>query len=258
MRIAVLGLGEAGSLIATDLVRAGADVVGWDPNPHGAIDEIPLAAGFAAAIDGADVIVSVNWASVAEDVAREALPRIKRGALYADHNTSGPTLKARLAAIVEPAGCAFADVAMMSPVPPLGVRVPVFVAGSGARRFADVFRPYGMPIEIVGEQPGAAAARKLVRSVFFKGMAAAVCESLEAARAGGIYDWMYADIAKTFEAANAALVDRLVEGSRTHAVRRAHEMHEVVALLHEYGLPGPVSQAAAQTLEQLARDGVNA
>ena len=52
-------------------------------------------------------------------------------------------------------------------------------------------------------------------------------------------------------AADGALVKRLVEGSRAHAVRRAHEMHEVVALLHEYGLPAPVSQAAAETLERM-------
>jgi 3-hydroxyisobutyrate dehydrogenase-like beta-hydroxyacid dehydrogenase len=252
LRIAVLGLGEAGSLIATDLVRAGADVIGWDPQPHGAIQEVPFAASFEAAIDDADVIVSVNWATVAEDVARQALPRFKRGALYADHNTSGPALKQRLAAIVEPGGAAFADVAMMSPVPPLGVRVPVFVAGSGAQRFAAIFRPYGMPVDVVGETAGEAAARKLVRSVFFKGMAAAVCESLEAARAGGIEEWMYGDIARTFESADTALVQRLVDGSRTHAVRRAHEMREVVALLREYGVPAPVSQAAVASLERLA------
>ena len=31
MRVAVLGLGEAGGRIAADLVAAGADVRGWDP-----------------------------------------------------------------------------------------------------------------------------------------------------------------------------------------------------------------------------------
>jgi len=36
----------------------------------------------------------------------------------------------------------------------------------------------GAAVEVVGERPGEAALRKLLRSVFFKGMAAAVLEAL--------------------------------------------------------------------------------
>jgi len=251
--IAVLGLGEAGSLIAKDLVRAGVRVQGWDPWPHGDLASIPLMESFEAAVTGADVVVSVNWARVAEDVARQAAPLIGPSVLFADFNTSGPELKRSLAAIIEPTGAAFADVAMMSPVPGFGIRVPAFAAGGGAERFARIFRSYGMPVDVVGPNAGEAAARKLVRSVFFKGMAAAVCESLEAAAASGVYDWMYGDIAKTFEKADAALVQRLVEGSRTHAVRRAHEMREVVALLNHLGVPPAISSASVEVLERLAK-----
>src|ERR1700678_166580 len=100
MTVAVLGLGEAGSLLARDLVRGGAAVRGWDPDFHGDLSEIPLAESFAAAVTGADVVISVTWATVAADVAREALPLLHRGMLYADHNTAGPVLKEALAAIV--------------------------------------------------------------------------------------------------------------------------------------------------------------
>ena len=250
--VAILGLGEAGSLIANDLVRLGVRVQGWDPWPHGEIAAIPFASSFEAAVSGADVVLSVNWASVAEEVARQAAPCISPGVLFADHNTSGPALKRRLAEIVESTGAHFADVAMMSPVPGFGLRVPVFVSGSGAEAFREIFAPLGMPVDVVGEEPGEAAARKLVRSVFFKGMAAAVCESLEAAEASGISDWMRRDIAKSFEDADAALVERLVAGSKKHAVRRKHEMEEAVALLASLGVPSPVSQAAVETLGRLA------
>src|SRR5665213_4443231 len=50
--IAVLGLGEAGSLLARALVRGGPAVRGWDPELHGDLSEIPLARSFAAAVDG--------------------------------------------------------------------------------------------------------------------------------------------------------------------------------------------------------------
>jgi hypothetical protein len=153
--VAVLGLGEAGSLMARDLVRGGATVRGWDPDFHGDLSEIPLAASLAAAVDGADIVISVNWATVALDVAREALPPLlRRGMLYDDHNTVGPKLKEELAAIVEPSGAAFIDVAMMAPVPPLGMCVGMFVAGSGAEELAAFYRRFGTPVGFIGMQPG--------------------------------------------------------------------------------------------------------
>jgi 3-hydroxyisobutyrate dehydrogenase-like beta-hydroxyacid dehydrogenase len=250
--IAVLGLGEAGSVIARDLVRGGAAVRGWDPDLHGDLSEIPLAASFAAAVDGAQVVLSVNWAIVALDVAREARPFLRPGVLYADLNTGGPGLKRELAAIVAPSGAAFVDVAMMAPVPPLGIRVPMFLAGDGAAALAAILRPLGTPVEIVGAEPGEAAARKLTRSVFFKGMSAAVCEALEAARAAGVEDWLRADITRTFVGADATLLDRIVDGTHKHAKRRAHEMADATALLEELGVPTPVTRATTESLERIA------
>ena len=88
--IAVLGLGEAGSLIARDLVRAGFAVRGWDPNLHGDLSEIPIAESHDAAVSGADIVISVNWAIVAEQVARETAPFLAPGKIFADHNTASP------------------------------------------------------------------------------------------------------------------------------------------------------------------------
>ncbi|MEA2718913.1 MAG: hypothetical protein QOJ39_777, partial [Candidatus Eremiobacteraeota bacterium] len=78
----------------------------------------------------------------------------------------------------------------------------MFLAGDGAAALAGVLRPFGTPVEIVGAQPGDAAARKLTRSIFFKGMSAAICEALEAARAAGVEEWLRADITRTFVAAD--------------------------------------------------------
>jgi 3-hydroxyisobutyrate dehydrogenase-like beta-hydroxyacid dehydrogenase len=254
LSIAVLGLGEAGSLLARDLVRGGFAVRGWDPDLHGDLAEIPLAASFAAAVDGADVVLSVNWAIVALDVARATLPYLAPGRIYADLNTGGPALKEALAAIVAPSGAAFVDVAMMAPVPPLGIRVPMFLAGDGAEALAAVLRPLGTPLEIVGKRPGEAAARKLTRSVFFKGMSAAVCEALEAARAAGVEEWLRADITRTFVAADEKLLDRIVDGTYKHAKRRAHEMRDATALLDALAVPATMTRATTESLERIAAD----
>ncbi|MFN2460281.1 MAG: DUF1932 domain-containing protein [Candidatus Velthaea sp.] len=249
--IAVLGLGEAGSLIARDLVRGGAAVRGWDPDPHGDLTGIPFAANFAAAVDGAAVVLSVYWASVALEVARDTLPFLRPGSVYADLNTAGPALKLQLADTVCASGAAFVDVAMMAPVPPLGIRVPMFLAGDGAAALARILAPFGTPLEIVGTQPGDAAARKLTRSVFFKGMSAAINEALQAARAAGVEPWLRADITATFAAADATTLDRIVDGTRRHAKRRLHEMRDAAALLDELGVPPTMTHATAQTLERI-------
>jgi 3-hydroxyisobutyrate dehydrogenase-like beta-hydroxyacid dehydrogenase len=52
-------------------------------------------------------------------------------------------------------------------------------------------------VEVVGEKPGEAALRKLLQSVFFKGMAAAVLEALEAARKFGLEAEIWDNIANT-------------------------------------------------------------
>ena len=250
--VAVLGLGEAGSLLARDLVRGGGRVRGWDPFPHGDLAEIPFAGSFAEAVDGATIVLSVNWAVVARDVALEALPLLRPGVVYADLNTSGPRLKTELADIVTPSGAAFVDVAMMAPVPPVGIRVPMFLAGAGADRLTAFFRRFGTPAEVVGAQPGEAAARKLCRTVFFKGMSAAVCEALDAARAAGVEEWLRGDITRTFVGADASTLDRVVEGTVKHAERRAHEMRDASALLAELGVPNTIATATAESLERMS------
>ena len=75
----------------------------------------------------------------------------------------------------------FADVALVGVVPNTGLPTPALASGDGAERFAEIFRPLGMPVEVVGSRPGDAAGLKLLRSVFMKGLAAAAIETLEAA-----------------------------------------------------------------------------
>jgi 3-hydroxyisobutyrate dehydrogenase-like beta-hydroxyacid dehydrogenase len=252
--VAVLGLGEAGSLLARDLVRAGATVRGYDPDLHGDLSDIPVVSSLAEAVTGADVVLSVNWASVAVDVAREALPHLRAGAIFADCNTAGPALKVELATIFAAGTTACVDVAMMAPVPPLGIRVPMFLAGHGAERLAPILRRFGTPADVVGPTAGDAAARKLTRSVFFKGMSAAVWEALEAARAAGVEEWLRDDIARTLAQANAATVERIVDGTRKHARRRAHEMTDAAALLDQLGVPSTIAHATAASLDRIVTE----
>ncbi|HUZ51035.1 MAG TPA: DUF1932 domain-containing protein [Streptosporangiaceae bacterium] len=251
--VAVLGLGEAGSRIAADLVAAGAVVRGFDPLvPAGAVVAgIVGCSGDADACRGASLVLSLTCAHEAENALASALPGIGRSAIYADLNTASSQLKARLAERAAGAGIAFTDVALMSPVPGNGLGTPMLACGPAAERFAQVIGRLGGTVDVLPGPPGTAAARKLVRSVFYKGLAAAVTEALRAARAAGCEDWLRENIRQELSNASAATVDRLEHGSVRHARRRADEMNAAAELLTGLGIPPRVASASARWLEQL-------
>jgi 3-hydroxyisobutyrate dehydrogenase-like beta-hydroxyacid dehydrogenase len=249
--VTVLGLGEAGSAIARDLVAAGARVRGFDP-VHPAPEGVDAAPDASAAVAGAGVVLSATSARVALEVAETVAPVLKRDALFADLNTSAPALKRAIAEVVGAWDVRFADVALLRGVPGLGVGTPALVSGSGAGEFAATFRSFGMPVTEVGTVAGAAAARKLARSVFMKGLAAALGEALAAGERLGCEDWLRADIESTLVDADGRLLDRLVEGSRMHAARRVEEMSSAVAMLEELGVEPRIAGASEAWLRSLA------
>ena len=252
-RVAMLGLGEAGSRLAADLLAAGVDVRGFDPN---AADDVPVsvrAPDIETAAAGCDVVLSVNTAKVALDVCAAALPSVAPRAIYADLNTAAPALKRDLAGRADRAGVRFADVGLLGPIPSRGLGAPALASGTGAQAFAEFFAPLGMPVTIVSAEAGDAAALKLVRSVFMKGLAASAVESLRAAEAIGHDGWLRDEIAA---AIGEPFLERLVDGSARHAVRRIDEMEAARDLLLELGVEPRIASASASLLTELASEPV--
>ena len=202
--------------------------------------------GAAAAVDGADVVLSINAAAVAREAARDALPALGPNAVYADLNTGAPALKRELAELV---GERFADVALLGAVPAKGIGTRALTSGPAAQAFAEALGALGMPVQVVSEQAGDAAAMKLVRSVFMKGLAASAVESMRAAAEAGHADWLADEIA---EVIGRPLLDRLLEGSEVHAARRVDEMEAASQLLVELGVEPRIAHASAELLTELA------
>jgi len=242
LTVAVLGLGEAGSRLAADLAAGGAEVRGYDPQNGGAQAE---------AIAGSDVVLSVNSARDAVEAARAARGSLGPTALYADLNTAAPALKREVAELVgEPR---FADVALLGPVPVRGLATPALASGAAAQAFADALAPLGMPVDVVSARAGDAATLKLLRSVFMKGLAASAIESVRAAEAVGHAEWLKQEIAAVI---GRPLLDRLLVGSRAHAVRRVDEMEAARDLLLELGIEPRIAEASAALLEDIAKESV--
>jgi 3-hydroxyisobutyrate dehydrogenase-like beta-hydroxyacid dehydrogenase len=245
--VAMLGLGEAGSEMRGGLRAAGARVVGYDPLPQTGPDvDDPQAA-----VAMADVVISVTTAAHAREAAESVLSELGPAQVYADANTSAAGLKRELAELIAPTGAAFADVAIMAPVPGRGLELPALASGPGAQAFVDALQPLGMRVQVSGQEAGDAAQRKLLRSVLWKGIAAAITEALAASRAAGEEAFMREQIAELFDEADPALARRMETGSVQHARRRMHEMHDAQAMLDELGVQPRVARAAAGWLQEL-------
>ena len=247
-RVAVIGLGEAGGLIAGGLSAAGADVIGFDVAPPLAAP-VPVADSVATAVTGADVVISINSSIVSRKVAQQVAPLLAPGTVFADLNTGTPTLKKALAELF--ADGMFADVAIMKPVPGLAERVPMGVAGTGAKRFVELLEPFGMELEYVSEVPGEAAARKLLRSIFAKGMAAVLIDCLWAAESMGLQDWAYDEILREFDSSSAETAKRYLSGTAQHVKRRQIEMMDVTEMLADAGYQPTMVDGVALTYSRI-------
>ena len=230
---------------------------GYDPvapAPPG----VEAAGSDADACRGADLVLSLTTAAAADDALRQSLPGLVaedgRGpVVYADANTATAGAKVRLAEVAAAAEVPFADIAIMAPVPGAGHLVPMLVSGTGAQRTSALLAECGATAEVLEGPAGTAATRKLLRSVFYKGMAAAVIEALLAARSAGCEDWLREHIGAELVASDASTVARMETGSYKHALRRSHEMAAAADLLGELGVPARVTEASQLWLEQFTR-----
>jgi 3-hydroxyisobutyrate dehydrogenase-like beta-hydroxyacid dehydrogenase len=250
VRIALLGLGEAGAEIARDLVEAGADVRGYDPvvrTPEGVDPRLDDAD----AVRDADLVLSVNSAHDAVPALEQALPALAANTIWADLNTAAPAVKAALVRRLIGRDVPVVDVALLAPVPGRGLRTPMLVSGEGAIRYAQILAGFGADVTVQPGPAGEAISRKLLRSVFYKGLAAAVVEALAAAEAAGCAEWLHDNISAELAGFDERTIDRLVDGTRTHARRRVDEMTAASEQLSALGVEPRIAAAARDLLIEL-------
>lgn len=250
MRVAVLGLGEAGGIYSRAFASHGCDVRGYDVKPRVETDPaVTVASSTAEAVERADLVLSLTTAAGALDAAEAARPHLSPHVVYADLNAASPVRKAEVARCLD--GTLFADVAVLAPVARSGLSTPALVAGSGGPRFAELIAPFGADLEVLDAPAGAAASRKLLRSIFMKALAATVLEALQAGRAAGAECWVREQIVRELDSGGSALVDRLVTGTYQHAGRRLHEMEDTRDYLAELSVPDDVTTATIRWLEAI-------
>lgn len=257
MRICVFGLGEAGSLIAADMAKAGAEVVGFDPLEVVTPPGVHRVAHPALAARNAEVIMAITAESDSRLAMLQAVEAIRPETLYADLSTSSPQIKLELEAVAKRKDIGFADVALLAMVPGHGLATPSLASGPGAHRYADIVNQLGGYVEPLAAATGVAAGRKLLRSVMMKGFAAVVLEAASAGAAADDLSWLWRNLTNEVERADEDWLRSLALGSRSHARRRRDEMESASDMLRALGVEPTMTEATTRSLERLMADEIN-
>jgi len=149
--IALIGFGEAGSILGGDLVKAGCQVAMYDilldaAQTRAAMLEKAQGLGvvpkdtLAQAVTGADLVISAVTAASASVAASGAAAVMRPGQIFLDINSVAPSTKRAESAAVAAAGADYVEGAVMAAVPPQRLAVPILLAGRGQRSWP---RPCG-------------------------------------------------------------------------------------------------------------------
>lgn len=266
--VGLIGFGEAGSTFAI----AG----GWGARAHvfdrktdSVADRDAMLAAYVAAhvlgarflddaLSGVDLILSLVTADQALAVAEAAAGCMGAGAIYCDMNSVAPQTKQAAAALIEAAGGHYVDVAVMAPVDPARLSVPLLLSGARAEEARARLAAMGfVKLRVVGDAVGRASSIKMIRSVMVKGLEALTAECVLAAEAAGVRAEVLASLdasekAKPWEERADYNLDRML----VHGLRRAAEMEEVVKTLEGLGTGAAMTRGTVERQRVIGELGV--
>src|SRR5581483_9568308 len=266
-RLSFIGFGEAGQAIAAGLRDAGIEsIAAWDilfPQAEGAKLKaagesigVRLASSAADAVRDTDVVVAAVTASSSLDAAKSVAPHLRGHPYYLDINSVSPGRKRETAKVREGAA-RYVDVAILAPIHPKRHQTPLLLAGPHA--------PSVMPLlidelemrgVIAGEQVGAAAGLKMIRSVMIKGIEALTAECFLAAQRAGIVEEVAASLKNNYPTLDwGKVIEYNLERMASHGVRRAEEMDQVAETLRELGLDPLMATAASARQREMGAIG---
>lgn len=237
--LALIGFGEAASTFAKAANWKGGayDILGERRVAIAKAGLIPCERASEALLN-ADIVLSLVTADQSLSAAGAYAPLLKAGAIWCDMNSVAPSTKLEAALAVEAAGARYVDVAILAPVNPAQLAVPLLISGSCASEAAAALAGAGFKnVRAVGSEIGRASTIKMVRSIMVKGIEALTGEMMAAANAAGVAEEVLASLDASERAvgwvARAAYnLDRM----ETHGLRRAAEMEEVAKTLRELGI----------------------
>ncbi len=205
------------------------------------------------AVEGAEIVFSINSPKVCVSVAKGIVPFLKAGQTLIDCNAAAPTSMQEIAELPFAEGALFCDAGMMGSVPASGHKIKMFLSGNGAQHFHDVMEPYHFVNTVLDAPAGGASAIKMFKSVWSKGIPQLIIESLMPAAKYGVYEQAIQGIKNPFKGNVEEECQLLVYRTMIHAGRRISEMEFVAETIEKLGLDASMSRAAAKRLSDISR-----
>jgi 3-hydroxyisobutyrate dehydrogenase len=257
MRIAFIGFGEVGSILARDLRQAGyADITAFDTafadpaskaSRNAVAQQARVATSAVAAVQGAELVFCCVTAGSALEAARAATAGLGHAPFLVDVNSVSPGTKRETAEAVLAAGGRYVEAAVMTSVPPHGIRSPILLGGPHAEAFLPVAEALGMRCQVFSAEVGGASSVKMCRSIMIKGLEALTTECMLTARRYGVERYVLDSLADTLPHKDwPGLARYVMSRALIHGRRRAEEVREVVRTIEEVGLTPFQSPATAE------------
>jgi 3-hydroxyisobutyrate dehydrogenase-like beta-hydroxyacid dehydrogenase len=250
---AIIGFGEVGSIFARDLHALGVSgipVYDVDQNARahaGMCDYVQVQSTASEAAGSADVIFVAVTAGSALAAAESLSGGLQRAPLVVDVNSVSPATKQEAARAVAAAGGRYVEAAVMTSVPPHGLRSPMLLGGPNAQAFAALGRSFGMQVTVFSERIGEASSVKMCRSIMIKGLEALTTECMLAARHYGVEQEVLRTLGDTLPHEDwAGLARYVISRALLHGKRRAEEMREVALTVSQAGVEPLLSRAIAE------------
>jgi 3-hydroxyisobutyrate dehydrogenase-like beta-hydroxyacid dehydrogenase len=255
--LAIIGYGEVGQIFARQFHAAGlSDIRVFDILPEKTAGSSWKRNGTADAVAGAELVLSAVTAGSDLDVARAVAPALKPNAFYWDVNSVSPGTKREAAATVGAAGGRYVEAAVMTSIPPKGIRSAMLLGGVHAKDFIAAMAPFGLDMTFYAEEIGRASAVKMCRSVLIKGLEALLTESMLAARYYGVEADVLASLKDTIPHPDwPKQAAYMISRALLHGRRRAEEMREVARTVEEAGVAPLLSRPTAERQDWAAGEG---
>lgn len=241
-QFAIIGFGEAGQTFShagkwTDahVYDVKTDDSAQTAEMYKAFENCGVTAGdrLAEILPGAEYVLSLVTADQSLSVAQGAAKHLSSGTCYFDMNSVSPGTKCEAAKVIEEAGASYIDAAIMAPVNPKRLTVPLLLSGPNAEHGAAILGELGFSdIKLVGDKVGKASTIKMLRSVMIKGVEALTAECVLAAEKGEVLPEVLENLGGDWPEKANYRFDRMM----VHGLRRAAEMREVEKTLLSLGV----------------------
>jgi 3-hydroxyisobutyrate dehydrogenase-like beta-hydroxyacid dehydrogenase len=258
---AIIGFGEVGGIFARDLRAGGAGAIhAYDllepARDRAAAAGVTAHATAAEAAAKADVVFISVTAGSALAAAQSLAGGLSHAPLVVDVNSISPAAKQAAARVVAAADGRYVEAAVMSSVPPRGLRSPILLGGPDAQAFIDIMAPFGMDLTPFSPEIGKASSVKMCRSVMVKGLEALTTECMLAARHYGGEKEVLASLSDTLPHEDwRGLARYVISRALIHGKRRAEEVREVARTVQEAGVEPLLSRSIAERQDWAAARG---